>query len=171
MKKNYLNVWYWSYPKRYYLTHPWHWFKELGWNIRNAYNRITKGYAYVDWANFDTWFINIAGSMLRDMALHSHGYPGTEPFDTPEKWSSWLHRMADQFEYLQDEDNGNEWAKPYLDALMKSPKLGLLEEGPPELVELQHKCLERSKEVYKEHQKLFQSTMKELLEHWGCLWD
>lgn len=171
MKKNYLNVWTWSYPKRYYLTHPWKWFKEVGWHIRSSYNRIVKGYDDTDWTNFDTWFVNISAAMLRDMALHSHGYPGVEPFETPEKWSSWLHRMADQFEYLQDEDNGNEWAKPYLDQLMKSPKLGLLEEDPPELAELRDKYLERSKEVYEEHKQLFQSTMKELLEHWGCLWD
>lgn len=171
LKKNYLNVWNWSYTKRYYLTHPWRWFRELGWNIRSTYQRATKGYTYTDWANFDTWFIHVATGMLRDMALHSHGYPGTEPFETPEKWSSWLHRMADQFEYLQDEDNGNEWYRPYIDHIMDCPKDSILGEETPGTAELRKKYSKRAEEVYKDHKQLFQSTMKELLEHWDCLWD
>ena len=169
--KNYMNVWYWGAAKRYYLTHPWKWIKELGYNIRNAYHRITKGYCVLDWIDFDMWFKHIAPEMLRDMAMHGHAYPGAEPFDTPEQWRSWLHRMADQIAYCQDEDNGNEYAKPYLDELMKSPHHNLFEEKTPAEKELFEKYYKRSLEVTDEHKKLFEDTMKEIIEHWDCLWD
>lgn len=74
--KNKLNVWNWGASGRYYITHPWIWFKELWYNITDAYNRMTKGYCAADWMNFDNWFKQVASDMFRDMAMHSHGYPG-----------------------------------------------------------------------------------------------
>ena len=169
--KNYLSIWQWDYPKTYYLTHPWRWFRELYWNIRNAYCRTTKGYCNIDWMNFDMWFKHIAPQMLRDIAMHGHAYPGSEPFDTPEKWKSWLHRMADQITYCQDEDNGNEYAQLYLDELMKNQSRSLFNDKTPEEKELFEKYYKRSLEVAEEHKQLFEKTMKELVEHWDCLWD
>ena len=171
MSRNYMSVWCWDYPKRYYLTHPWRWFRELGWNIRNAHRRATKGYCDIDWMNFDTWFKHIAPLMLRDMATHGHAYPGSEPFDTPEQWRSWLHRMADQIIKCQDEDYGNEYAKPYLDALMKKNTRLFDFNKTEEDKELFEKYYNRSLEVAKEQKELFKSTMLEMLEHWDCLWD
>ena len=167
MKDKYLTVWYWSYPKRYYLIRPWKWFRELGWNIRNAWQRTTKGYCYTDWANFDMWFKHIAPKMLRDMAEHGHGYA----FNTPEEWEAWLKRMAEQIEKCQDEDYGNEYAKPYIDYLMSYPKIVLDRERTPEEKELFEKYHKRSLEVMEEQKQLFKETMYEMLEHWECLWD
>lgn len=171
MKDKYLSIWRLSFPKKHYLLHPLRLFKEWSWNLKSAYDRTTKGFTCVDWMNYDTWFLHVTALMLREMALHSHCYPGSEPFETPEKWTSWLHRMADQLTYLQEEDNGNEYAKPYLDQLMKSPHNVLFGDETPEEAELRTKYYRRSKEVYEEHKQLFQKTMKELLEHWDCLWD
>ena len=92
-------------------------------------------------------------------------------FDTPEQWRSWLHRMADQITYCQDEDNGNEYAKLYLDELMKNPSHSLFEDKTPEEKELFEKYYKRSLEVMDEHKKLFEDTMREMIEHWDCLWD
>lgn len=169
--QKYYNVLTLSFPKKHYLTHPLRFFKEVGWNIQSAYKRITKGYADVDWINFSEWFVNIVPQMLREMAMYGHGYPGTEPFETPEKWNSWLHRMADQLTYLQDENNGNEYTQAYLDQIMKNPNHSLFEDATPEEKEIKDKYLKRSLEVYEEHKQLFQETMKELLEYWECLWD
>ena len=169
--KDYMNIWNWNRPKKYYLTHPWRWFQELGWNISAAHSRITKGYCDTDWMNFDMWFKHIAPKMLRDMAMHGHAYPGSEPFETPEKWNSWLHRMADQIAYCQDEDNGNEYAQPYLNELMKNPHHSLFEDKTPEEKELFEKYYRRSLEVMDEQKKLFEDTMKEMIENWNCLWD
>jgi hypothetical protein len=111
--------------------------------------------------------------MLREMAVHGHAYPGGEPFDTHEQWHSWLHRMADQLEYCQNEDNGNEYAQPYLDKLMEhahSDTFGS-DDKTQEEKELFEKYYNRSLEVAKEHKEMFKKTMDELVEHWDCLWD
>lgn len=171
MKNNNLTVWTWPCAKRYYLLRPWKWFKELWWNIQNAHDRAHKGYCCVDWYNFDTWFKEVASTMLRDMAMHSHGYPGYKPFETPEKWASWLHRMADQLRECIDEEESNEYYKPYIDKLMESTKGILTGDETPEVKELRENYLKRSLELQAEHKKLFKETMDELIEHWDCLWD
>lgn len=165
--KSYLNVWSWDYPKRYYLLRPWRWIRELGWNIRSAWDRSTKGYCYLDWANFDIWFKHIAPKMLREIAMHGHGYH----FETPELWNSWLHRIADQIEKCQDEDYGNEYYRPFMDSLMKNPQTILTNKETAEEKELRNKYYKRSIEVMEEQKKLFKDTMKEMLEHWDCLRD
>lgn len=171
MAKNELTVWNWGANGRYYLTHPWKWFKELLYNIQNAHSRMTKGYCSSDWMNFDNWFKQVASDMFRDMAMHSHGYPGSEPFDTPEKWSSWLHRISDQLRDCIDEDQGNEYYQPFIDLLMKNPQTILTREETEEERILRKKYYDRSVEVQKEHKELFEKTMKEIVEHFDCLWD
>jgi hypothetical protein len=169
--KNNMSVWTFPYRTRYYLTHPLKFIGQIKRNVRAAYNRTTKGYCVWDWADLDSWFVTIMPNMLRDMARNGHAYPGSEPFDTPEKWRSWLIRMAEQLEYCQDEDNGNEYAQPYLDELMKNPHHHLFEDKTPAEQELFEKYYNRSIEVMDEHKKLFEDTMKEIIEHWNCLWD
>lgn len=170
MKDN-LNVWTWSYPVKFYLKKPWRWFRELKWNIQNAWQRTTKGYCYIDWANFDMWFKEIAPKMLRDMAMHGRGYPGTHPFEDPENWNSWLHRMADQITTCQDENEGNEYYELYMNCLMKEPQTILAKEETDEEKELREKYYKRWLELTDEHKELFKKTMYEMLEHWDCLWD
>ena len=165
--KNNLNAWNFGATWRYYLAHPWKWIREIGWNIHNSYDRLTKGYCCTDWMNFDMWFKEVASAMFRDWAMHGHGYH----FDTPEQWNSWLHKMADQITKCQDEDYGNEYYQPFIDQLMKNPQTILTEEETEEEKELRKKYYERSREVYEEQKKLFKDTMEEMLEHWDCLWD
>ena len=132
---------------------------------------MTKGYCYTDWANFDAWFKNIAPKMLRDIAMYGHGYPGTPPFEDPENWSSWLHRMADQITACQDENKGNEYYEPYMNCLMKEPQTILTKEETDEEKELREKYYKRWLELIDEHKELFKKTMYEMLEHWDSLWD
>lgn len=42
------SVWTWPYSVKYYLLHPWAWFKELFSNIRAAYRRMKYGQCYID---------------------------------------------------------------------------------------------------------------------------
>ena len=90
---NYNNVWYFAYGKRYYLTHPWQWIKEVGYNIRAAWQRATRGWTYMDVWNMDTWFLHTIPPMLRYLAENGNTYPGVEPFDGeygPQRWKDWL---------------------------------------------------------------------------------
>ena len=167
--KNEMTVWSFPYRKSYYLTHPWKWFGQIKRNLNAAYKRTTKGYCFWDWADLDSWFVTIMPDMLRDMAIHGSAYPGVEPFETPEKWHSWLHRMADQLTTCQDEDNGNEYYKPYIESLTANPKL--IKNETEEMKNLREKYCTRSLEIKKDHDELFKSTMEELVKHWDCLWD
>lgn len=169
--KNELSVWHWGCGWQYYIKRPWRWLKELWWNIQSAHDRAIKGYCYTDWANLDMWFKQVMSDMLRDMAMHAHGYPGSEPFETPEKWSSWLHRMSDQLRKCIDEDEGNEYYQPFIDSLMKNPQTILTREETEEEKTLRKKYYDRSIEIAKEQKELFNKTMKEIIEHFDCLWD
>lgn len=162
-----LTVWRWS-EASYYFRHPLIWFKDLYYNMHYAHDRMTKGYCYLDKINFEVWFKEIASNMLRDLAMYSHGYPGTPPFETPEKWSSWLHRMADQLAKCVNEDEGNEYYEKYMD-LLENFSLDMPESK--ELKEARENYHRRWDEINKEHKKLFKETMDELIEHWDCLWD
>lgn len=168
-EKSTLSVWILSMPKRYYLKHPFTWLREVWINIQCAYERATKGYCYMDWANFDAWFKSIAPSMLRELAEYGHGYPGRPPFDDPEAWSVWLKKMADQIEASLDEYTDNEYTEEFLDDLdlISSVRDGETEERK----ELRQKFFKRWDEIREANNELFVKTMKELLEYWRDLWD
>lgn len=164
---NKLNVFYNGVTWRYYIKHPVKWIKHTAWSFSDAYKRITRGYCDSDWMEFDIWFKQIASLMLRDMAMHGHGYH----FNTPEEWTSWLHRMADQLSKCLDEDEDNEYYQPFIDVLMKNHQRILTREESEEEKELRKKYYERWIEVQNEHKELFKKTMDELVENWDCLWD
>ena len=98
MRENKLSVWTFSYSKRYYLTHPWKWFKDLYWNWRNFWNRARFGYAYIDVWNFCDWYPRVGAEALRYLARHNNGYPGTKPWTTMEEWREYLEYMANRLE-------------------------------------------------------------------------
>lgn len=106
MKKNYNNVWTWPYRPRYYLTHPWYWFRQFWRNCKASYQRIVYGWCPWDVWDMDCWIIHTFPPMLRYMAEHGSAYPGHEPFETPERWHEWLNKMADLIE-SGDEDKQN----------------------------------------------------------------
>ena len=107
-----------SRSARYYLTHPWEWFKDLKYCLRDAYQRITRGYADTDWFNIDSHLLCLIPAMLKELAANSHSYPGYEPFDTPEKWSAWLNKMADNLISCRKEeiDKANEYYQEYIES-------------------------------------------------------
>ena len=111
-----LNVFQWPYTNYYYLTHPWKWFSQLWRNIKAAYHRIRYGWCSWDVWDWDSWFCSTTPSMLRYMADKGMAYPGSEPFETPEKWHDWLYKMANTIERLQYDnwmEDSNEYSKDY----------------------------------------------------------
>lgn len=151
----------WAHSRRYYLTHPWKWFKEIGQNLRSAWERATKGYCYSDVWNIDLWLLNILPAMFRDMAASGCGYPGpgTE-FDTPEKWRDHLLAMADVLESLQFE---NYWedANEYKDEYLHSPTRN----------EVKELFFAREQELYEQRQQLLQDTFLTLAYNLDKYWD
>lgn len=98
-KKNELSVMYLSFRKIYYLKHPLKFLREIYWNIRNFIHRGKYGYGYVDVWNWSNWWPAVGAEALRYMAEHGSGYPGREPWETPEKWRAYLLDTADKLEW------------------------------------------------------------------------
>lgn len=159
MNKN--SVWYWPYSNKYYLTHPWLWFKHLGQNVRDAYRRARYGWSYGDIWDMDRWIIYTFPPMLRYLAEHGHAYPGHAPFETPERWHDWLHEMADLLETGSEDwqDEHNEYYEEYIDNIATAPN------------ELRDLYLERAKELGKQGEDNVRRAMTLLGEHFYNLWD
>ena len=173
-----LNIFTWPYRKRYYLTHPWEWFRTLFRNIRAAFQRIRRGYCSYDVYDLDHWLLDILPPMLRDIANSEIGaYPGVEPFETPEKWKAWLLDLAARFEELQTDwaETRNEYEEEHSKAL-NGARVDLAKvngcyvhygEIPPEL---HAKWLARIQELNEEQQKATEEAFKIMSEHFYQLW-
>ena len=118
------------FSRKYYICHPWRFFHDLFINIKNFWYRGTKGFAPIDVWNFDDWFCTVVPDTLRYMAKYHAAYPGTELFDTSEKWEKWLYEMADNISNIQCDtwyEINNEYSKAYI----KTFEDGLHEEEHP----------------------------------------
>jgi len=178
-----LNVFNWAWQKRYYLTKPWKWVKELIRNIRAAWMRAIKGYCYTDVWSWDDWFCSVVPPMLRHMADHGSAYPGREPFDTPEKWHSWLYEMAHKIERLQYDnwmEDLNEYSKDYEktfedDAYEEEhpdgPFLTTTCDSSLSKEEIRKKYYERCVEINKTRQQALEEVFLELGRNFDYLWD
>ena len=178
-----LNVFYWSYSKRYYLLHPWKWIEDLGYNIKAAYQRAVHGYADRDLFSWDSWFLSIAPAMLKEIAAcKCGGYPGIFPFETPEKWETWLQSIAARLEALQEQwtETRNEYDEPYFDMLEKY-RVETNENGnhiikyegyknDTELEYLWQKWLNRSKELNEQQYEETKAVFVELAAHLYQIW-
>lgn len=179
---NKLNVFSYAYRKRYYLTHPLRFIKETGYNLRAAWMRITKGYCYVDCWDLENWLFTVLPPMLRHIADHGSGYPGNDEFDTPEKWSKWLHDTADTLERLSDEDwwdNHNEYSEEFY--RLSEENRHCEEDGngglrvtwsdSADYNEIRDKWMARSMELKEERQKAIEDVMMDIARHAEMLWD
>ena len=175
-----MNVFTWSYSKRYYLTHPLDWVRELFGNIRDAYRRAVYGWTYRDVWELEYFLLEILPPMLRYMADYGKAYPGVEPFFTPEEWRNWLHHMADSFAKIADEEYWEQQRNEYYEeweALINyedNPNLTTTfdyDTSPEHRKEINHLYWERMKELCAERQKLIEDTFSEMAKHYFCLWD
>ena len=185
MKKNPLTVWTFSYKKSYYLTHPWKWFKDLYWNIRNFWHRGRYGYAYVDVWNFCDWYPRVAAEALRYLAKHGSGYPGVKPWETPEEWSNYLNYLANRLQRCADAqdilfgEERNEYKEEYDKTFTRAfieekDENGLIHahyDFTPEDKELHKKYWEREKELDKADHEYDKETWRWLAEDLGHFWD
>lgn len=168
MKKNPNSVFTFPYTARYYLTHPWKWFKQCGLNLRSAWLRCTKGWCPWDVWDWDYWFMTVVPQQFRYLAQHGMAYPGREPFETPEKWHEWLNDMADLIETGKEEwqDEHNEYYEKYIEQL--TDKLGNLAR---EHTELDDNYFARVKELSAQGDKNIRFALDQIAEHFYSLWD
>ena len=168
--KNKMSVFTLGYRARYYLLRPHKFFKEVYWNVRNFIHRGRYGFAYVDVWCMDEYLLDLIPLMLRYLGEYSCGYPGTEPFETPEKYKRFLFNLAEKFEQCQEEGEWrNEYYEPYMHALNK--QIDENREPTEEEKELTKKYLENSIKTSEENDKAIIEAYKELAEHHQILWD
>ena len=169
--KEYNSVFYYAYRRIYYLKHPLKFLSETWDNLRAAYERATKGYCWRDAWNLDDWFLHTFPPLLHKLADESHTYPGTEEFDTPEKWKDFLHAAAQLIETAgQDwQDKHNEYYEDYMSSLInKIDKDKLLATGDPNIRE---KYFARAEELFNEGQENLKKATELLLPVFYALWD
>lgn len=167
-----LSVWSFCYRKRYYLKHPIKLLKEIWSNIYVGYMRIRYGYCYTDVWDMSEWILEVFPSMLRHMANYGCAYPGSKPFETPEKWHDWLHSMADILESLQEENwySQNEYEKEF-HKIDWTPNKNLTSTTDANNNVIRELYLARMKELVKERKELLIDTFNQLGQNFDCLWD
>ena len=185
-KENPLSIWTFSYRKSYYLTHPWRWFNDIYWNIRNFWHRGRYGYAYTDVWNLGFWAPRVISEALHYLADHSHGYPGTPPWDTPERWRDFLHlfakkmrRCSDFMDSDFDLDERNEYKKAFEEMCDRAHREYKDEYGntvwafelTPEDKELRNKYFKRQAELQKVDEEYAAETFAFFGKNLGRWWD
>lgn len=157
------SVFNYCYSCRYYLTHPWLFIKEFFQNCNHAWRRAIYGWTWEDCWNLDDWLLNILPEMLRHMADHGSGYPGSKPFETPEKWHDWLHSVADVLESLQEDNwySQNEYKE---DFRRKWP-------AGKDFDTVKELYFARTKELTEEREKLLIDTGIQIFKNLNLLWD
>ena len=150
---------------------PWKWFKELYWNCRDFIHRGRHGFAYVDVWNMDEYLLMLIPDMLRFLAKNSHGYPGAEPFETPEKYDAFLIRLAEKFDACcrglnSDSDENNKYYNEFMTASQIKQ-----ENRTDKQQEVITKYLDETKRLYEENDKHIIEVYKELAENHNILWD
>lgn len=160
-----------SYRKSYYLTHPWKFFKELWVGAKNAYHRMRYGYAYVDaWNMCDAWCL-MGANMCIHLAQHGSAYPGTEPFETPEKWRDHLYNLAAKLRKFANyevaaQDENEYWPEFEEKILYKGSRNLTAEEE-----ELRAKYYAREKEIWDDLQRETEETFAFIGKHLYKYWD
>lgn len=178
MKKN--NVFYLSYSKRYYLTHPWKLFTEFFRGCKMAYKRAVYGWCPWDVWDWDNWFMGVVPDQLRYLADNGHAYPGREPFETSEKWHEWLHHIADLIETGSEQwqDEHNEYYKDFMDELMNRDVIlteidenGNTHHKLHPKTELDKNYYNRYKELGEQGDKNIKEALAQISEHFYQMWD
>ena len=168
--KNKISVFTLGMRPRYYLKHPWKLFHEIYWNFRNFFHRGRFGFGYCDVWCMDEYLLSVIPLMLRHLAEYSCGYPGTEPYETPEKYTMFLRRLAEKFENCREEniDRKNEYSKTF-DEMIKNKRN--YDELTDEEKELRNKYFNRAMEIQKERDEAIVRAYTELAENHNILWD
>ena len=179
--KNKLNVLrQFSYSKRWYLTHPWLFFKDCWINLKNAKMRVVRGWCWPDLWGMSDYLLELLPDMLKTLAAKNTGYPGIEPFETPEKWNAWLFDMAAKLEHCREEiwEKDHEYYEDFMKSLDDWEHKITVDENGNHIYkvidrneELSKKYFAREAELASDAQKRIEKCFVELGKHFQSLWD
>jgi len=138
-------------------------------NLRFAWQRATQGYCDYELWNMNDYLATLLADMLDDLAANGMGYPGIEPYDTPEKWEDDLKNQAFLLRAALDEDNSF-WDNPYYNAYMAELETRVYNTGEG-VSELARKYMDYDNEVYKKKQECMDKVLDWLKKNYNSLWD
>lgn len=167
---------FFPYRWRYYLTHPWEFFEDCWYNLKAAYQRVTRGFAYRDLFSIDSWFLDIIPEMLKEFRENLHSYPGDNEFPTFESWVTYLEEMETHFRNANENQKVqlNEWEEDYLKYPMEWQKskddiyLTMIDNTPKDITE---KWLAREKEIDAWREEELQKGFSQFIKVFHHLWD
>ena len=161
---------------KWYLRRPWKFFQHTWYNLKGAWQRATRGYAYSDAAEMDEFLLHILPGMLRKVG-DGFSFPGVEPFETVEKWEDWCNSLADVFESLQEENwetGRNEYEEDFHKALeVTSPHKNVTLSYEMTEEEAKNICKlywAREKELWDQREAILQDAYKQLALYHTYLW-
>ena len=162
-------------PRKYYFLHPVQYFRDRTMCRRLALERGWLGFCESDVVEFSEWFCSVIPQILRTMMATPELRPeGIKRFDTPEKWQTWLNRVANGIEQgsasYAASDPRNEYRERYEEAYSKALARSGGEEpefNQPEKI-IQSRYLEREKELSTERFDTFRKSVNELLRNWSA---
>lgn len=84
-----VRLWRFRHLRWHKLTHPRPWQR-----VRYRWQRAARGWADCDVWSMDSYIARVMSAMLTYLADHNHAYPGVEPWETPEKWDTYLRDLS-----------------------------------------------------------------------------
>ena len=155
----------------WYLRHPWKWFREFWFNLRDSYQRIKFGWSFSDVWNMDDWFLDIIPPMLRQLA-EEDSYPAK--FDMIEDWHDWLRAQADKLEKCKEDGIKNEFEEEFHStaalARMRNTDNSVVFDATPEFIAIRDKYFARQQAIHEEQCRLLGETFEELGKYFYDLW-
>ena len=164
------------------IRHPINTLKDIKYTLRDAWQRMTKGYCCYDIWGLSEWFLNIMPEMLEELRTTCHGYPGFEPFDTPEKWDEHLRDLVARFTALQEEnwEKRNEYTEEFYNnsercrVESRNEKTGglcITWDTDAQYEEIKKKYFARSYELFEEREQLLKELGALFFTHLDKYWD
>lgn len=146
-------------------------------NIKYAKQRCLRGFADCDTWDMDIYLVKLLRDMLVYFADNTHGYPGVEPFETPEKWHKWLIDTAALLDNSIDKsfEKNQVYKNKYEDEYSKLLDSIQIDERTKSVVfkdeELVDKYLAEELNVCERRKVDRNLALQRLIDNWDRLWD
>ena len=167
---------------RYTILHPIRMLKDIKYTLRDAWQRITKGYSCYDVWGMSEWMLIVLADMFEELRTTGHGYPGFAPFDTPEKWDAHLKDIVERLKLLQEEnwELQNEYSDAFFEESDKCRReskdevtggMRITWANTPDYEELKEKFFHRADELAKERKRLLLEVGTLIFTNFDNYWD
>lgn len=155
---------FYSYAWRYYLIHPWAFFKHCFRNFKMAWQRATKGYCDYDVGDFNMFFLKIVPAIIQEQL--DSDYFGIPAGKSETEWREKLNEIIRLFTFAR-EGRENEYEFDYENEIRR---LSFNDNSMPRNKELIDKYFKKEQEIGKEKATALNKGMDLFKEAFWGLW-